>query len=274
MHLKRWITAIVTLPGLLYIIVQKNVLFFSFFICIICLIALWEYFNITISFKETNNKFQRSLIPLVAFFFAPAIILSATSKSLELIISLIAINFIISVFISLFLFKKNNNIVEIIFKQTLSVIYIPLFLAFLVLIRNEPDGIKWLLFFLAVIFAGDTGAYYTGTYFGKHKLCPAVSPGKTIEGAFGGLSANLLIGILAKVIFMPDLKWITCILFCLSIGIAGQVGDLFESELKRTACVKDSGALLPGHGGILDRIDALLFAAPAAYLFIIHYIPG
>ena len=140
--------------------------------------------------------------------------------------------------------------------------------------KKYSVGQKWLLFSLAVIFAGDISAYYIGTYFGKHKLCPAVSPGKTIEGSFGGLSANLLIGILAKVIFIPDLEWITCVLFCLSIGIAGQIGDLFESELKRTAGIKDSGALLPGHGGILDRIDALLFAAPVAYLFIIYYIPG
>jgi phosphatidate cytidylyltransferase len=105
---------------------------------------------------------------------------------------------------------------------------------------------------------------------GRHKLCPAVSPNKTIEGTVGGLAANVCAGALFKVFFFPLLQWNLSVLFFLCIGVAGQVGDLFESKLKRVANLKDSGALLPGHGGFLDRIDALLFAAPIAYFFIEH----
>jgi phosphatidate cytidylyltransferase len=93
-----------------------------------------------------------------------------------------------------------------------------------------------------------------------------VSPKKTIEGAVGGLGANLIFGWMFKMLFFNDLPVLVCIVVALGAGIAGQAGDLFESEFKRSAGVKDSGTILPGHGGILDRIDALLFAAPVAYL--------
>ena len=88
-----------------------------------------------------------------------------------------------------------------------------------------------------------------------------------IEGSLGGIVANVVIGGIAKYFFLPHLPWGPCILFFIAIGAAGQVGDLYESELKRSSNIKDSGGLLPGHGGFLDRIDALLFAAPVAYVF-------
>ena len=153
-------------------------------------------------------------------------------------------------------------------KQLQGVIYIPVLLSFLILIRESSSGMIWIFVLLAVIFAGDTGAYYVGSYFGRHKLSPAVSPGKTIEGSIGGLVANLVIGSVGKAFFLSELPWGLSLLFILAVGIAGQVGDLFESELKRSSGIKDSSGILPGHGGVLDRIDALLFASPVAYIFI------
>ena len=152
-------------------------------------------------------------------------------------------------------------------KQIQGIIYIPVLLSFLIVIRHSPQGMIWIFFLLAIVFAGDISALYVGTLVGRHKLCPAVSPGKTIEGSLGGIAANLAIGGIAKILFLPQLPWGLSILFFMAVGIAGQVGDLFESELKRSSKVKDSGGLLPGHGGFLDRIDALLFAAPVAYSF-------
>jgi phosphatidate cytidylyltransferase len=135
------------------------------------------------------------------------------------------------------------------------------------MIRNGGNGVWWVYFLVCTVFSGDIGAYYIGTYFGRHKLCPVVSPNKTIEGSVGGLALTLGVGALFKYFFMPLVPWGLSILFFLSIGIAGQVGDLFESALKRAGNIKDSGVLLPGHGGLLDRIDALLFAAPVTYFF-------
>jgi phosphatidate cytidylyltransferase len=127
---------------------------------------------------------------------------------------------------------------------------------------------SWIFLLMAVVFAGDTSAYYVGSYWGRHKLSPAISPGKTIEGSAGGLAANLTVGAIGKALFFPGLSWSASILFFLAVGAAGQMGDLFESEMKRFSGIKDSGNILPGHGGILDRIDALLFASPVAYIFI------
>jgi phosphatidate cytidylyltransferase len=141
-------------------------------------------------------------------------------------------------------------------------------LGFLILIREDQSGAIWIFLLLAVIFAGDTSAYYVGSYWGRHKLSPAISPGKTIEGAIGGLAANLVVGAIGKTLFLPGLPWSLSLLFFLAVGIAGQLGDLFESEMKRSSNIKDSSNILPGHGGVLDRIDALLFASPVAYIFI------
>ena len=172
--------------------------------------------------------------------------------------------------ISTFLYKSKPSVVNVIPKQVQGIVYIPLLLSFLVSIRREPDGMTWIFLLLAVIFAGDVSAYYVGSYFGRHKLNPAISPGKTIEGAIGGLAGNLLVGSTGKFLFLPALSWGPAVLFFLAVGLAGQVGDLFESEFKRSSKIKDSGGILPGHGGFLDRIDALLFASPVAYLFIIY----
>jgi len=129
----------------------------------------------------------------------------------------------------------------------------------------SENGLIWTFFLLVVVFVGDISALYVGTLFGKHKLCEWISPNKTIEGSIGGLLGNILVGIIFYFFIIDDITILDSLLFCVLIGICGQIGDLFESELKRRANIKDSGTLLPGHGGMLDRIDALLFAAPLAY---------
>ena len=173
----------------------------------------------------------------------------------------------LAVFMAALLYKKNPKVIEIVLKQVAGVLYIALALSFFVMIRNSPDGIFWVFYILCMVFACDTGAFYIGSYFGKHKLCPAVSPGKTVEGFLGGMVSVFVVGSIFKMYLMPSSFWGYSLCFFFLISIAAPLGDLFESMLKRTANVKDSGVLLPGHGGILDRIDALLFALPVAYIF-------
>ena len=271
MHLKRWITAFVAIPFLVLLIGSGGALMFAVVIGVVCVIALWEFFRIVPNKAESLNPF---CFQLSAFIIGPAIIWAAYMNSFKSVLGLIALNLIVPVLISLPKFKSDASVSEIIFKQVLGVIYIPLFLSYLVLIRNGDDGVAWIFFLLIIVFLGDTGAYYVGSYLGRHKLCPAVSPNKTIEGSVGGLAVNLCAGALFKFFFFPLLTWGLSILFFLSIGVAGQVGDLFESELKRVGNIKDSGVLLPGHGGVLDRIDALLFAAPTAYFFKEYILTG
>ena len=262
MHLKRWITGIIALPFLIFFIVKGGA-FFVFLIGAVCLLSMWEYISIVSDAKGRAV----SVVMIVGVLAGELIILAALSNFFNLILTIMAFNIIICSLISIWQYKTNPNILETVKKQVQGIIYIPLLLSFLVLIRNQADGMIWIFFTLAVIFAGDTSAYYFGSYLGRHKLCPAVSPGKTIEGSIGGIAANLVVGSVMKLFFFPELSWAPILLLFIIMGIAGQAGDLFESMLKRSSNVKDSGGLLPGHGGFLDRIDALLFAAPMVYLF-------
>lgn len=133
----------------------------------------------------------------------------------------------------------------------------------------------WLFVTLAVAFMSDTGAYAFGRLWGKHKLYPAVSPGKTWEGAVGGLvGANLATVGWGSLFLLPELSIPHAVVLGVVGSLAGQVGDLFESMLKRGYGVKDSGSLLPGHGGMLDRVDALLFVGPVVYYFATYVVYG
>jgi phosphatidate cytidylyltransferase len=128
-----------------------------------------------------------------------------------------------------------------------------------------PLGPRWVVFVLVIGMAGDTGGYFVGHSLGRHKLMPRVSPGKTIEGALGIVAASLLGGALSKLLFLGNLSWQEAMVLSTAMAILGQVGDLCESVMKRTFGVKESGWIFPGHGGVLDRIDSLLF--PVAFLY-------
>jgi phosphatidate cytidylyltransferase len=201
------------------------------------------------------------------------IIVAAYFQLFVAIAFLLVINLIGVGFLAILRFNKSADAPVVAAKQVLGITYIPLLLAFIVLLYNGPQGQLWVFFLFWVIGWGDTVALYVGTFAGRHKLSPAVSPKKTIEGALGGIAASLFSAWLFKLLFLNGLSFVSCSLFALTAGIIGQIGDLFESLFKRSSGVKDSGNLLPGHGGFLDRIDALLFAAPIAYLFKEYLIP-
>jgi phosphatidate cytidylyltransferase len=235
-------------------------------VAIACVCSLWEYDRIVFN---ADRRMMYNAVTFWGYFISLGILITAYVAGPQSVILLVALNLIISGMLSVFIYKTNPAVVEIIQKQVMGVVYIPLSLSLLVTIRHEPEGMTWVFFLLAIIFAGDISAYYVGSYLGRHKLSPAISPGKTVEGAIGGLAANLLTGAIGKFFFFPALAWGPALIFCVAAGLAGQAGDLFESEMKRSSKIKDSGGLLPGHGGFLDRIDALLFASPVAYLFIV-----
>ena len=128
-----------------------------------------------------------------------------------------------------------------------------------------------LSFFFLVLMGSDTGAYYTGRALGRHKLAPTVSPGKTWEGAAGGMAASLAAAALAHYWFFPELSLPAALVLAALMNVFGVVGDLTESALKRGANAKDAAQILPGHGGLLDRLDSLLFNAPLIYYFALYY---
>jgi len=147
------------------------------------------------------------------------------------------------------------------------VIYLGVPLGTVVVLR-ESFGREVLLLVLAVVVASDTAQYYTGTLFGRRRLAPAVSPKKSVEGAIGGVVVGTAVAVALGRIWLSHLDLLQLVVLGAVVVALGITGDLFESLLKRSANVKDSSGLIPGHGGVLDRIDALLFAVPGFYLLV------
>lgn len=150
----------------------------------------------------------------------------------------------------------------------ISTIYVGFGFYFLILARM--NGLNFVLFALLIIWATDTGAYFFGNALGKKKLWPEISPNKTIEGAVGGIIIACIVAILFQMIYPFEYSIYIIMIVAIFISIVGQIGDLVASAYKRHYQVKDSGNLLPGHGGILDRMDSLIFVLP--FLYIIHFI--
>ncbi len=150
-----------------------------------------------------------------------------------------------------------------------AVIYIGLLYSYMILLRNMPDGLDYIIYLVSVVWTNDIFAYLIGLPLGKHKLSPAVSPKKSIEGAFGALLGAVLMSV--NIRFLLGIPVGKAIVVGVIVSVLAQVGDLVESLLKRELKAKDSGSILPGHGGILDRIDSFILTVPIFYLFV-HYI--
>jgi phosphatidate cytidylyltransferase len=144
---------------------------------------------------------------------------------------------------------------------------VPMTLLALLRVRMGADGASYVVMTLMFAWWGDTGGYFAGRYLGKHKLYEAVSPKKTIEGSVGGLGGSVLGALCAHFWFLPSISLAHAIPLSLVAGAFGQAGDLGESLIKRSTGVKDSGAIVPGHGGILDRVDALLLTTAVVFLY-------
>lgn len=264
MHIKRWITSIVALPVLIALIVKGGRVSFAVLIAVVALVALWEYLRMVMA--ADGETFRRAAA-WPGMFVSLLIVWAVYGRAWGLLVAVLALQLIFWGALCVLNFGTDQRIFAGVTRQITGIVYIPLLLSFLVALRNLPDGVSWIFLLIAVVFAGDTAAFYTGSFLGRHKLCPAVSPNKTIEGAIGGLAGSVAVGALIKSFFLPQLPWLPGLLLFVCIALAGQLGDLFESVIKRSVGIKDSGAILPGHGGILDRIDALIFAAPTAYFF-------
>ena len=139
------------------------------------------------------------------------------------------------------------------------------------LLRGLNHGIFWVFLLAATTFNADTGAYFAGHLLGRHKLAPKVSPGKTVEGLIGGIAGSVVAAFVVRAIFWREFRALDCWMLGILVGLIGPLGDLSESLIKRSVGVKDSGQLIPGHGGLLDRLDALLFTAPLVYYYAVFF---
>jgi len=276
----RLLTALFALPVLILSIVlpyflpqypQTNWLFVV--IAAFALVAgLYEFFSIT---KKLELKADASIAFLGAAAFFVAFIFDAPKNAPDLLILTVAFFLMLVLATQMFRFQKDfSKMLTGVGVTVLGVLYVVFLGGFLVATRVGFDPIlssKLLLFYFAVNFGSDAGAYFVGKNLGKHKLNPKISPGKTWEGLIGGILFSAAFAALATLLFFPELSYQFSIPLAVVMAVVGVIGDLAESAMKRGADIKDAANFLPGHGGLLDRLDSLLFNAPILYYFARFY---
>lgn len=257
--LKRVLSALVLLPLIIGALLWPAPLPWMIVMQLAVALGLAEFYGITL---RDDPAWMRSLGVLLgvlislAFCFCPHPTAPLTTFIAAAMIAAI---------VHLARFGELSTVTQRLSMMVFGFAYLPLLVSPLARLKLMPDGLDWIFLVLTIVWFGDTGAYFAGRALGRHKLYPSISPGKTVEGAIGGLLASVLAGVLAKFWYMPQLSWSLLLVATLPAGMLGQIGDLVESMIKRGFGVKDSGHCIPGHGGILDRIDALIFAIPYIY---------
>jgi phosphatidate cytidylyltransferase len=246
----RLATAAVAIPLLVWIIVAGPSWLFAGFILGMTAIGLGEFSAMALD----GHRTAQALTVLAGLVFAAAVVQGgADSLSLALVVVLVG-----GLLLSLF-DRDMPGAATRLGNALVASLYVGFLLPHVVSLRLLPDGERWVFFAVACSMGADTGAYFSGKSFGRTKLFPRVSPNKTVEGAIGALAGGVLLGLFAVVVFAPrGLAVRPAMALGLVIAVLSQVGDLFESMLKRAYGAKDSGWILPGHGGILDRIDSLV----------------
>ena len=276
----RLLTALVALPVLILSILlpyllpqypQASWLFVA--IAAFALTAgLYEFFSIT---KKLELKADASVAFLGAAALFVAFVFDAPKDAPDLLILTTAFFLILVLATQMFRFQKDfSKMLTGVGVTVLGVLYVVFLGGFLVATRVGFDPIlssKLLLFYFAVNFGSDAGAYFVGKNVGKHKLAPVISPGKTWEGLAGGVLFSATFAALSTLLFFPELPYKFSIPLAIVMAVLGVIGDLAESAMKRGADLKDAANFLPGHGGLLDRLDSLLFNAPILYYFARFY---
>ena len=257
---QRILTGLILLPLLVLFIYFAGPVWFALLVTVVAVPALQELFTMSL---PGERALERTLGVICGAGLVPLISLAPHPWAL----GGISLLFIFLAVVFLLRFRDLASVINHFNLLLLGFLYIPLLLAHLAMLRGLPDGRGWVFLVMLVVMAGDSCAYFCGITWGRHPLYPAISPKKSVEGAIGGLLGSLAGALLASHWFLSVLTVGDGVILGLLLGGVGQLGDLFESMLKRSFGVKDSGTLIPGHGGMLDRLDSLLFVFPLAYYY-------
>jgi phosphatidate cytidylyltransferase len=260
MRFTREITALIASPIAIWIIGWSHEYVFDATIALIAILALHEFLSLG---KAKGYDLPTVLCILIMLVIMAAFILQELSVEFGMFTALLLIpaSYVFSG-------KPLEDSLPSSAIAVLATTYVGMLGGSLIRLRNDfPVGWKLVFFLLLVVWLGDSGAYYVGRTFGKHKLSPRISPKKTIEGLAGGITTSIVAAIVVHFTFFKELPLHHAIIAGVILSFAGVIGDLAESMWKRSAEVKDSGTLIPGHGGFLDRFDSIFFTAPILYCY-------
>jgi phosphatidate cytidylyltransferase len=274
---QRILTSVIGVPLLYLVFYLGGVWFLSLFFVVIFMAE----FELIIMLKKRGYSLQKGLI------FLSGVILPAGAYFGFVYFSIVAAAIIIITFLLMLMQEQGSDALSETALNLLVIIYLGWFLSHAILLRNiggreymrvvgesnqglRDTGFFYIIFVVTCTFLNDTGAYYIGKWKGRRKLSPVISPGKTVEGTFGGIITAIVTGGIVNLVFKSPLPYFLTFVFAFMVSLAAIFGDLFESMIKRTVGVKDSGSSLPGHGGVLDRFDSLILVFPVSYYSIFY----
>ncbi|HSP17456.1 MAG TPA: phosphatidate cytidylyltransferase [Thermoanaerobaculia bacterium] len=256
----RELTALVLAPVAVWMIGWSPEYVFDAAVGLIAVLALHEFLTLG---KRKGYDVPVVLCIVVTVFIVAAFILESVSVEMGMFVTLLVIP-------ASYVFRSGD--IERALPSSaiavLATLYVGMLAGSLIRLRNDfPVGPKLVFFLVLVVWLGDAGAYYTGKQLGRHKMSPRISPKKTVEGAVGGVITSVTTAVVIHFTFFQEFPLLHAIGVGIVLSIAGMIGDLAESMWKRSAAVKDSGTLIPGHGGFLDRFDSVLFTTPILYVY-------
>ena len=275
---KRIIVAAIGIP-LGIVVMYFGGVVFNVIILFISLLALYEFYQIAEKKGYPTDLYLGiglgvgTIMPYTIFVLTDADLgVDLYEPTFELINGIISVYIFFLLLVPLyFLFRKKENYLATIGVTFAGFFYISLPFFCLVLLRDLENGFYWTILTFASIWICDIAAFFIGRKFGKHKLAPTISPKKSIEGAIAGFIASAMFFIVTSNYFIEEISLALSIALGVVIGIFGQLGDLIESKFKRDADVKDSSNLIPGHGGVLDRFDSIIFVVPFVYIILVAF---
>lgn len=258
--MKRELTALVAAPVAIWIVGWAHPYVFDGTMALVAALALYEFLVLG---RRKGYHLPVALCIVVMLFIVAAFILESVSVEMGVFVALLLIpaSYVVS----------RGNLEEALPSSAIAVLatlYVGMLGGSLIRLHDDfPDGAKLVFFLLLVVWLGDAGAYYFGRTFGKHKLSPRISPKKTVEGLIGGVATSIATALVIHFTFFKNFPLLHVIIAGTILSLAGVIGDLAESMWKRSADVKDSGTLIPGHGGFLDRFDSIFYTTPILYAY-------
>jgi phosphatidate cytidylyltransferase len=257
----RLLTAAIGLPVALAIVLWAPPHVFTAFIAVLTALALYELISMT-----QASGVEAALIVAIAVFWSAALLTFAYMDVGKVPAAIVFVSGLIMLVVMAQVARRGaENVPRDGWFLFAGALWVGGFFPYLAMTRNRPGGIAEIILIFLMVVASDSGAYFAGRMFGRHKLAPRVSPNKTIEGAIGGLAACVVAALILRPWLEPDWSWLAMALIAAGVSVLAQAGDLVNSAYKRVAGVKDSGWIFPGHGGLLDRVCGLLFAVAFAY---------